>query len=136
MPTQARSAGARQFFAKHGTLSKWHPNYEFRQGQVEMAEAVESALLDKRHLIVEAGTGTGKTLAYLVPALQSGKRIVVSTGTKNLQEQLFFKDVPFLQQHFDRPLEVCYMKGRSNYACRQKIYDAANEPVLSGLEEV
>ena len=101
-----------------------------------MAEAVESALADKRHLIVEAGTGTGKTLAYLVPALLSGKRIVVSTGTKNLQEQLFFKDVPFLQQHFSRPLKVCYMKGRNNYACRQKIYDADKEPVLTGLEEV
>ena len=101
-----------------------------------MAEAVEAALADKRHLIVEAGTGTGKTLAYLVPALLSGKRIVVSTGTKNLQEQLFFKDVPFLQQHFARPLKVCYMKGRNNYACRQKIYDAEKEPVLSGLEEL
>ena len=101
-----------------------------------MAEAVESALADKRHLIVEAGTGTGKTLAYLVPALLSGKRIVVSTGTKNLQEQLFFKDVPFLQQHFSRPLKVSYMKGRNNYACRQKIYDSAKAPVLSGLEEV
>jgi ATP-dependent DNA helicase DinG len=136
MPTQARPAGARQFFSRQGALSKWHPNYEFRPGQVEMAEAVESALADKRHLIVEAGTGTGKTLAYLVPALLSGKRIVVSTGTKNLQEQLFFKDVPFLQRHFPRPLKVCYMKGRNNYGCRQKIYDAEKEPVLTGLEEV
>jgi ATP-dependent DNA helicase DinG len=136
MPTKARSAGARRFFSRQGTLSQWHPNYEYRPGQLEMAEAVEAALAEKRHLIVEAGTGTGKTLAYLVPALLSGKRIVVSTGTKNLQEQLFFKDVPFLQQHFDRPLKVCYMKGRGNYACRQKIYDADNEPVLSGLEEV
>src|SRR5437762_12752756 len=136
MTTQARTAGARQFFSRKGTLSKWHPNYEFRPGQVEMAEAVESALADKRHLIVEAGTGTGKTLAYLVPALLSGKRIIVSTGTKNLQEQLFFKDVPFLQQHFSRPLKVCYMKGRNNYACRQKTYDAENTPVLTVLEEV
>ncbi len=136
MPTQTRTGGARQFFSRHGTLSKWHPKYEFRPGQVEMAEAVESALAEKRHLIVEAGTGTGKTLAYLVPALLSGKRIVVSTGTKNLQEQLFFKDIPFLQQHFPRPLKVCYMKGRNNYACRQKIYDAENAPVLTGLEEV
>src|SRR3984885_8711423 len=140
MPTEirtaARPASARQFFSRGGTLSKWHPNYEFRAGQVDMAEAVESAIADKRHLIVEAGTGTGKTLAYLVPALQSGKRVVVSTGTKNLQEQLFFKDVPFLQKHFPRPLKVCYMKGRNNYACRQKIYDAEKEPVLSGLEEV
>jgi ATP-dependent DNA helicase DinG len=136
MPTQAQPARARQFFSRQGTLSKWHPNYEFRPGQVEMAEAVESAFNDRRHLIVEAGTGTGKTLAYLVPALLSGKRIVVSTGTKNLQEQLFFKDVPFLQQHFTRPLKVCYMKGRNNYACRQKIYDAENQAVLTGLEEV
>ena len=113
MPTQARTSSARSFFSRHGTLSKWHPKYEYRHGQVEMAEAVESALAEKRHLIVEAGTGTGKTLAYLVPALLSGKRIVVSTGTKNLQEQLFFKDVPFLQQHFARPLKVCYMKGRN-----------------------
>ncbi len=136
MPTEAKPAGVRQFFSRHGTLSKWHPNYEFRPGQVQMAEAVEAALVEKRHLIVEAGTGTGKTLAYLVPALLSGKRIIVSTGTKNLQEQLFFKDVPFLQQHFPRPLRVCYMKGRNNYACRQKIYDAEKEPVLAGLEEV
>ncbi len=97
---------------------------------------MESALQDKKHLLVDAGTGTGKTLAYLVPALLSGKRVVVSTGTKNLQEQLFFKDVPFLQKHFDRPLQVCYMKGRANYACRQKIYDADREPILAGLEEV
>src|SRR5215468_10565930 len=136
MPTQARSASSRQFFGRGGTLSKWHPNYECRPGQIEMAEAVETALADKRHLIVEAGTGTGKTLAYLVPAILSGKRIIVSTNTKTLQEQLYFKDVPFLQKHFPRPLKVCYMKGRGNYACRQKIYDADREPVLAGLEEV
>src|SRR3974390_766873 len=107
MPTQVRNASARQFFSRHGTLSKWHPKYEFRPGQVDMADAVESAFADKRHLIVEAGTGTGKTLAYLVPALLSGKRIVVSTGTKNLQEQLFFRDVPFLQKHCPAPRRVC-----------------------------
>ncbi|MDQ2945166.1 MAG: DEAD/DEAH box helicase [Acidobacteriota bacterium] len=100
-----------------------------------MAEAVESALADKKHLLVDAGTGTGKTLAYLVPAILSGKRVVISTGTKNLQEQLFYKDIPFLQKHFPYPLKVCYMKGRSNFACRQKIYDAEKEPVLTGLEE-
>ncbi len=100
-----------------------------------MAEAVESALSEKKHLIVEAGTGTGKTLAYLVPAILSGKRVVISTGTKNLQEQLFFKDIPFLEKHLG-PLRACYMKGRANYACRQKIYDAEKEPVLAGLEEV
>src|SRR5882762_6839311 len=135
MSTPTKAPGVRQFFSRHGALSKWHPNYEFRTGQLEMAEAVESALKDRKHLIVEAGTGTGKTLAYLVPAILSGRRIVVSTGTKNLQEQLFFKDVPFLQQHFERPLQVCLMKGRSNYACRQKIYDADKQPTLTTLEE-
>jgi ATP-dependent DNA helicase DinG len=134
--TPAKPMTSRQFFGRRGLLSEWHPNYEFRQGQLEMAEAVEAALSEKRQLIVEAGTGTGKTLAYLVPAILSGQRVVISTGTKNLQEQLFFKDIPFLQQHFPSPISVCYMKGRANYACRQKIYDAEKEPVLTGLEEV
>src|SRR5436309_4088253 len=136
MSTKTRKASARQFFSRHGVLSRWHPSYEFRPGQLEMAEAVEGALEDRRHLIVEAGTGTGKTLAYLVPAILSGRRIVVSTGTKNLQEQLFFKDIPFLEKHLGVPVRACYMKGRANYACRQKIYDAEKEPVLDGLEEV
>ncbi|HYP13430.1 MAG TPA: ATP-dependent DNA helicase, partial [Bryobacteraceae bacterium] len=136
MATGTKALSTRQFFSRSGFLAKWHPNYEFREGQLAMAEAVESALQEKRHLIVEAGTGVGKTLAYLVPAILSGKRVVVSTGTKNLQEQLFFKDIPFLQQHMNNSIRVCYMKGRGNYACRQKIYDAARTPVLSGLEEV
>ncbi|MBZ5611840.1 MAG: DEAD/DEAH box helicase [Acidobacteriia bacterium] len=136
MSSAVNAPGARQFFSRHGLLSKWHPRYEFRQGQLEMAEAVESAIADKKHLLVDAGTGTGKTLAYLVPAILSGKRVVVSTGTKNLQEQLFYKDVPFLEKHLARPLQVCYMKGRNNFACRQKIYDAEREPILTGLEEI
>ncbi len=136
MPVETRTIPVRKFFSRRGILADWHPNYEFRPGQLEMAEAVEAALKEDRHLIVEAGTGTGKTLAYLIPAILSGKKVVVSTGTKNLQEQLFFKDIPFLQKHFDHKLRVCYMKGRNNYACRQKIYDAEREPVLQGLEEV
>jgi ATP-dependent DNA helicase DinG len=134
-PSTAKPLTVRQFFAKRGLLSEWHPNYEYRDGQLQMAEAVESALAEKKHLIVEAGTGTGKTLAYLVPAILSGKRVVISTGTKNLQEQLFFKDIPFLAKNLG-PLRVSYMKGRANFACRQKIYDAEKEPVLQGLEEV
>jgi len=126
----------KQFFRPGGTLAEAHPSFELRAGQMEMAEAVDAALADNRKLIVEAGTGTGKTLAYLVPALLSGRRVVISTNTKALQEQLFFRDIPFLEKVFDRPLQVCYMKGRSNYACRQKIYEADNTPVLSGFEEV
>jgi ATP-dependent DNA helicase DinG len=127
---------SRHFFGRRGLLSEWHPGYEFREGQLQMAEAVESSLAEKKHLIVEAGTGTGKTLAYLIPAILSGRRIVISTGTKNLQEQLFFKDIPFLEKSLGVPLRVCYMKGRANYVCRQKVYDAEKEPVLEGLEEV
>src|SRR4051812_25642402 len=125
-----------EFFAPGGMLSKAHPNYEFRRGQLQMAEAVEKALVERRHLIVEAGTGTGKTLAYLLPVILSGKRVIISTGTKNLQEQLFYKDIPFLQKNLSTPIQVCYMKGRGNFACRQKIYDAEKTPILSGMEEV
>ncbi len=108
-----------------------------------MAEAVERALEERRHLIIEAGTGTGKTLAYLLPVIRSGRRVIISTGTKNLQEQLFYKDVPFLEQALfgaaeegSRRLSVCYMKGRNNYLCRKKLHDLTDQPVLSGLEEI
>ncbi len=105
-----------------------------------MAQAVEQAIEERRHLIVEAGTGTGKTLAYLMPVIRSGKRVIISTGTKNLQEQLFHKDVPFLERALfpegNRKLSVCYMKGRNNYLCRKKLYDLTGQPVLSGLDEI
>ena len=87
-----------QFFAPGGVLSKTHPAYEFRRGQLQMAQAVEQAIQEKHYLIIEAGTGTGKTLAYLLPAIRSGKRVMISTNTKNLQEQLFNKDMPFLER--------------------------------------
>ena len=130
-----------QFFAPGGVLSRTHPAYEFRRGQLQMAQAVELALEEKRHLIVEAGTGTGKTLAYLMPVIRSGKRVIISTGTKNLQEQLFYKDVPFLEHALygeasGLRLSVCYMKGRNNYLCRKKLYELTDQPVLSGLEEI
>jgi len=131
-----------QFFAPGGVLASTHPAYEFRRGQLQMAQMVEQALEEKRHLIVEAGTGTGKTLAYLMPVIRSGKRVIISTGTKNLQEQLFYKDVPFLEQALSGErgsgarLSVCYMKGRNNYLCRKKLYDLTEQPVLSGLQEI
>ncbi len=128
-----------EFFAPGGVLAGSSLEYEHRQGQYEMARAVEKALEDKRHLIVEAGTGTGKTLAYLLPALrmarERGLRVIVSTGTKNLQEQLFFKDIPFLESLLG-PLKVCYMKGRGNYVCKQKLYALTAAPILNGLEEI
>jgi len=132
-----------QFFGPGGVLSQRHPAYEFRKGQLAMATAVEQAIEEKRHLIVEAGTGTGKTLAYLLPIIKSGKRVIVSTGTKNLQEQLFFKDVPFLEHALfgestagEPRLKVCYMKGRGNYLCRKKLYELTDQPVLNGLDEI
>ncbi len=140
--TSGKDASLYQFFAPGGVLAHTHPAYEFRRGQLQMAQAVEQALEERRHLIVEAGTGTGKTLAYLMPVIRSGKRVIISTGTKNLQEQLFYKDVPFLEQAlFGEPasgsrLSVCYMKGRNNYLCRKKLYDLRDQPVLSGLEEI
>jgi len=136
-PPGARTPSrTRDFFRRGGLLAQWHPQYEFRQGQLEMAQEVEAALAENRHLIVEAGTGTGKTLAYLIPVLAGGKRVVISTGTKALQEQLFFQDVPFLQQHWDHDLRVAYMKGRANYLCREKLHEIERRPVLSGLVEI
>ncbi|MEO6817959.1 MAG: ATP-dependent DNA helicase [Edaphobacter sp.] len=127
------------FFSPGGTLARSSLDFEHRRGQYEMARAIEKAFKEKRHLIVEAGTGTGKTLAYLLPALRLARekqqRVIISTGTKNLQEQLFFKDVPFLESLLG-PLKVCYMKGRSNYLCRHKLYALRDTPLLNGLEEI
>jgi ATP-dependent DNA helicase DinG len=124
-----------EFFAPGGILARSPLPYEYRPGQLEMAKAVERALAERRHLIVEAGTGTGKTLAYLLPALRTGQRIIVSTGTKALQDQLYFRDVPFLETLVG-DLHVCYMKGRANYLCRHKLTALRNQPILSGLEEI
>jgi ATP-dependent DNA helicase DinG len=124
-----------EFFAPGGILARSTLPYEYRPGQLQMAKAVERALEEHRHLIVEAGTGTGKTLAYLLPALRTGQRVIVSTGTKALQDQLYFRDVPFLETLVGE-LRVCYMKGRANYLCRHKLVALRNEPILSGLEEI
>jgi ATP-dependent DNA helicase DinG len=124
-----------EFFSPGGILAQSSLPYEFRPGQLAMAKSVERALEERRHLIVEAGTGTGKTLAYLLPALRTGQRIIVSTGTKALQDQLFFRDIPFLETLLG-PLRVCYMKGRANYLCRHKLVTLRNQPILSGLEEI
>ena len=124
-----------EFFAPGGILAKSSLPYEYRPGQLEMAKAVERALEERRHLIVEAGTGTGKTLAYLLPSLRTGQRVIVSTGTKALQDQLFFRDIPFLETLLG-PLRVCYMKGRANYLCRHKLVTLRSQPILSGLEEI
>ena len=126
----------REIFGPGGLLERCHEGYEFRPSQLEMAERVEQAFQKKRHLIVEAGTGTGKTLAYLVPAIRSGKSVVISTATKSLQEQLFQKDIPFLQRYFAPALKVAVMKGRGNFLCRQKLQQMGQHALLKGLDEV
>jgi ATP-dependent DNA helicase DinG len=129
-----------EVFGPGGLIAKSHPEYEHRPGQIDMAEAVLRAFEQKRHLIVEAGTGTGKTLAYLVPAIAaacgSGARVVISTGTKNLQEQLMDKDIPFLKGVLPAKFRAAVMKGRNNYACLHRIKQAENTPVLEGLDQI
>jgi ATP-dependent DNA helicase DinG len=129
-----------EIFGPEGLIAQAHPEYEHRGGQIQMAHAVMRAFEDRRHLIVEAGTGTGKTLAYLVPAVAaatSGRgRVIISTGTKNLQEQLMEKDIPFLQKILPKSFKAAYMKGRNNYLCLNRLGRAESSPVLEGLDEV
>jgi ATP-dependent DNA helicase DinG len=123
-------------FGPGGLISRHHPNYENRPGQVEMAEAVRDVLINGGVALVEAGTGTGKTLAYLLPALAAGHRVVVSTATKALQEQLEKKDIPFLRKVVPREFTATVMKGRSNYVCLHRLRQADQTPILQGLEDV
>jgi ATP-dependent DNA helicase DinG len=111
-----------RFFAPGGRLEEILPDYEPRAGQSALASAVEAALGSGRHLLAEAGTGTGKSLAYLIPALESGRRVVVSTATKALQEQLLGKDVPLAAAALGREVDVVVLKGRQNYLCRNGLH--------------
>jgi ATP-dependent DNA helicase DinG len=108
-------------FHADGPLARAMPHFEPRSGQVEMAAAVARAFADGGVLLAEAGTGTGKTLAYLVPAILSRERVLISTGTKNLQEQIYFKDVPALREALGIPFTATYMKGRANYLCLHRL---------------
>ena len=117
----ALKAGAIDVFAPGGALAAAIPDFEPREGQIEMARAVERVFADGGVLLAEAGTGTGKTLAYLVPAILSRERVLISTGTKNLQEQIYFKDIPALRNALGIPFTATYMKGRANYLCLHKL---------------
>src|SRR5204863_2958343 len=108
-------------FAPGGPLARAMPNFEPRPGQVEMATAVAGVIEQGGILLAEAGTGTGKTLAYLVPAILNRERVLISTGTKNLQEQIFFKDLPALREALGIPFTAACMKGRANYLCLHKL---------------
>jgi len=112
---------AAELLGPDGPLARSLPAYEARPAQLEMARAVESALASDRVLICEAGTGTGKSLAYLVPALLSGKKVIVSTATRALQEQIFWKDLPLIERALGVPVRAALMKGISNYLCRRRL---------------
>src|SRR3954453_11786921 len=110
------------------------PAAEDRLGQRDMADAVSTAIAHARHLIVQAGTGSGKTMAYLVPAVLTGKRVVVATATKTLQDQLAAKDLPFLEAHLGRPFDWAELKGRSNYICMQRVRELQASAAQGQLE--
>ncbi|MDE1263376.1 ATP-dependent DNA helicase [Vibrio aestuarianus] len=119
-------------FSSQGALGKAIPGFQARQAQIDMAEAVAKAIIQQSQLVVEAGTGTGKTFAYLVPALLSGKKIIISTGSKNLQEQLFHRDLPLMVDALGFFGNVALLKGRANYLCldrlsRQMVESHTNE---------
>src|SRR5262249_50718319 len=124
----------RDFFGSGGVLEQRLEDYEYRPSQVRMAEAVHRALEEQSHVIIEAGTGTGKTLAYLLPALLHGSRILVSTGTKTLQDQIFYKDIPLLETALGRPIRAAYLKGRNNYLCRLKMETLHSEGLFRPSE--
>lgn len=127
----------REVFGPGGLLERCMiGGYEHRAAQLQMAEAVQDAFENRHHAVVEAGTGTGKTLAYLLPAICSGRRVVISTATKSLQEQLYQKDIPFLQKHFARDLRVAVMKGRSNFLCVSKLNQMQDQALLKGVDEL
>ena len=125
----------RELLGEDSPLRAALPAFEYRRSQQDMAAAVAEVFRDGGELLVEAGTGTGKTLAYLIPAVLSGQRVVVSTGTKNLQEQLFYKDIPLLRKAMQVPFTACLMKGRGNYLCLTRHAQFAMQPTFRLFQE-
>src|SRR5580698_3361650 len=121
-------------FGQNGPLARALPGYAYRPEQAAMANAVGAALARLETLIVEAGTGTGKTFAYLIPALLSGRSVIISTGTRTLQDQLYRRDLPVLAKALGLPVKVALLKGRSNYLCRHRLEVAAQQGSLLGPE--
>lgn len=130
------AVGAGELLGPDGPFAREVPNFTPRDCQQQMAEAVEEAIADQQVLIAEAGTGTGKTFAYLVPALQSGKRVIVSTGTKNLQDQLFHRDLPRVRDVLGARLRTSLLKGRANYLCLYRLEQTHKEGRLASREQV
>jgi ATP-dependent DNA helicase DinG len=132
---QELSAAVQAAFAPDGPIALALPGFEARAGQLEMADAVAAVFSDGGVLLAEAGTGTGKTLAYLIPAILSRQRVLVSTGTKNLQEQIFFKDLPVLRDGLGVPFTATYMKGRGNYLCLHRFEAFKDSPAIRSHDE-
>jgi len=114
-------------FSEQGPLALNSPGYRLRPAQIELAEAVELTIASRSTLIAEAGTGTGKTWAYLVPALLSGGKVLISTGTRTLQDQLFTRDLPRVRDALAIPVSIALLKGRGNYVCHYHLEQLQNE---------
>ena len=126
----------KQFFSEKGELSQSIKDYRVRQEQVDISVLIDVAITNKKKLIVEAGTGIGKTFAYLVPAFLSGGKIIISTATKNLQDQLFTKDIPMIRDALNVPVTLAMLKGRSNYLCHLRLENAMSEGAFMTKEDV
>src|SRR5437773_5818970 len=120
-------------FSPDGPLARALGGFEPRPSQVDMAKAVADAFASGGVVLAEAGTGTGKTLAYLAPAILSGQRTLISTGTKNLQEQIYFKDIPALRAALGVSFTATCMKGRANYLCLHRLDQLTDEAAGPGL---
>jgi ATP-dependent DNA helicase DinG len=118
------------FFATDGPLARCLERHERRDAQIAMARAVARVVGETGVLLAEAGTGTGKTIAYLAPAAMSEKRVVVSTGTRNLQDQIYFKDLVLLGRALGRPIDAAILKGQENYLCRRRLAELVRSPVV------
>ena len=116
------------FFGDESPLKKLLPGFQPRAGQAWMAEAVAEAILNLDKLVVEAGTGTGKTFAYLLPAMLSGRKTIISTGTKALQDQLFHRDLPLIGKAIGQPVKTALLKGRANYLCLHRLEQLDDVP--------
>jgi ATP-dependent DNA helicase DinG len=130
------TADLQGIFGPQGPLARELPAYRFRVGQLEMAEAIAQAMAQGGQLLAEAGTGTGKTFAYLVPALLSGGKVIISTGTKTLQDQLFTRDLPLVRDALKLPLNVALLKGRANYVCLHHLERASAEGTFASRADV
>ena len=122
-------------FAPKGALAGHVPSFRARSQQVEMAQAIAQAITENKQLIVEAGTGTGKTFAYLVPAILKGGKVIISTGTKNLQDQLFQRDLPTVRDALKAPVSIALLKGRSNYVCHNHLERTQSEGRFTTRED-